>query len=92
MEQKQRFVSLAGSGRFTVTELCLGFGISRKTGHKWLKRYGQDGQKGLEERSRAPKNLANRTAEDVERMICAEKRLHPTWGPKRRRKGSVQTL
>jgi transposase-like protein len=36
MEQKQQFVSLAGSGDFTVTELCGQFGISRKTGHKWL--------------------------------------------------------
>ena len=83
MEQKLKFVSLAGSARFSITELCQEFGISRKTGHKWIKRYGQDGQKGLEERSRAPKSVANRTAEEVERLICGEKRLHPTWGPKK---------
>lgn len=34
MEQKQQFVSLYGSGRFTKTELCLEYGISRKTGDK----------------------------------------------------------
>jgi hypothetical protein len=28
MDQKQRFVSLAGSGHFTMTELCRDFGIS----------------------------------------------------------------
>ena len=54
MEQKQRFVSLAGSGHFTVTELCREFEVSRKTGHKWLGRHAQGGMKALEERSRAP--------------------------------------
>jgi hypothetical protein len=31
-EQRQKFVTLANSGRFTVTELCLEFGVSRKCG------------------------------------------------------------
>ena len=33
MTEKERFVTLAHSGRFTITELCSDFGISRKTGH-----------------------------------------------------------
>jgi transposase-like protein len=57
MEQKQQFVSLAGTNRFTVTDLCLEFGISRKTGHKWLSRHAVGGMKALEEHSRAPKNV-----------------------------------
>ncbi len=36
MEEINRFVILARSGRFTVTELCEQFGISRKTGYKHL--------------------------------------------------------
>ena len=36
MDQKQRFVSLAQSGHFTISELCEKSGISRKTGHKGL--------------------------------------------------------
>jgi len=39
MEEINRFVSLAASGRFTVTELCADFHVSRKTGYKWLRRY-----------------------------------------------------
>lgn len=31
MEEKHRFVSLAGTGKFTVAELCSVFRISRKT-------------------------------------------------------------
>jgi len=38
MEEKQRSVSLAGSGHFTMTELGEPFGISRKTGYRWVAR------------------------------------------------------
>jgi transposase len=50
MDEIIRFVSLAQTGRFTVTELCEQFGISRKTGYKHLGRYASDGLKGLQER------------------------------------------
>ena len=83
MEQREKFVVLALSDRYTQTELCEQFGISRKTAHKWLSRYRSEGRKGLEDRSRAPKCVANRTEEGVERLIVKEKRLHPTWGPKK---------
>ena len=83
MDQKQRFVSLAESGHFSITELCEQFGISRKTGHKWLGRYRQEGSRGLKERSRAPKSVTSRTPAEVERLIVSERRLHPTWGPKK---------
>ena len=36
MDEKLRFIHLAKSGRFTMTELCYDFSISRKTGHKYL--------------------------------------------------------
>lgn len=39
MEQQHRLVSLAGTSKFTVTELCADFQISRKTAYKWLRRY-----------------------------------------------------
>jgi len=83
MEQKQRFVSLAQSGHFTVSELCEEFGITRKTGHKWLGRYAAGGMAGLEDRSRAPRSVTSRTSQEVERLIVSEKRLHLTWGPKK---------
>lgn len=39
MEEIIRFVSLAQTGRFTITELCEQFTISRKTAYKHLERY-----------------------------------------------------
>ena len=82
-EEKHRFVELAKSDRYTITELCEEFGISRKTGHKWLYRFASNGAAGLEEHSRAPKRQAARTANDIEKIIVAERRLHETWGAKK---------
>ncbi|MBI2497000.1 MAG: helix-turn-helix domain-containing protein [Opitutae bacterium] len=45
MEEIIRFVSLAQTGHFTVTELCEQFGISRKTAYKHLERYAAAGLK-----------------------------------------------
>jgi len=61
MEEKMRFVSLAESGRFEVVGLCREFGISRKTGYKWLGRYREFGSEGLKDQSRAPKSQAGKT-------------------------------
>ncbi len=83
MDQKLKFVHLAKSGRFTITELCEDFGISRKTGHKYLRRYQQDGASGLHERSRYPHRYANLTDKAVEKLILQDRRQHPTWGPKK---------
>lgn len=83
MEQKQQFISLLMSDQFTMSELCITFGISRKTGHKWRDRYVEQGMSGLEARSSAPKTVTCRTEDAVERMIVLERRLHPTWGAKK---------
>jgi transposase-like protein len=82
MEEKLRFVSLAGTGKFTVAELCLDFLISRKTGYKWLRRYRKEGAAGLRDRSRRPLGCAHQTAEEIERLILRLRRRHRTWGPK----------
>ena len=73
MEQKHQFVSLAATGRFTFTELCADFRVSRKTGHKWVVRYRQDGAAGLRERSRRPHGCAHQTALRI---------AHPAQGPR----------
>ena len=85
MDQKLRFVHLAKSGRFTISELCHDFGISRKTGHKYLRRYEQHGASGLHEKSRCPQRYANLTDAVVEKLILQDRRKHPTWGPKKLR-------
>jgi len=83
MTEKERFVILAQTGRFTISELCSDFGISRKTGHKYLQRYEAEGRVGLSDRSRRPKSSPSGTVKEVERLILKERRKHPTWGAKK---------
>lgn len=83
MDEIIRFVSVAQTDRFTITELCLQFNISRKTAYKHLERYAEGGWKALAPRSHRPHRFPQRTPEAVEQLIVAERRLHRTWGPKK---------
>ena len=66
MSSRLEFVRLAQSPDANFSSLCTAFGISRKTGYKWLQRFATDGLDGLEDRSRRPKNSPNRSDDDIE--------------------------
>jgi hypothetical protein len=51
MEEINRFVILASSGHFDMTNLCGQFGTGRKTGSKHLERYASLGLAVLQPRS-----------------------------------------
>jgi transposase-like protein len=78
MDQKLQFVSLAATGRFTITQLCDDFDISRKTGHKWLARHATHGAAGLKEHSRRPHGCSHGTLEEVRALIIKERKRQPT--------------
>lgn len=80
---RQNFVLRALSGETPIAELCREFGVSRKTGYKWLKRFKEKGVSGLVNRPRRP--LRNRLAvtADVVARIVAHKHKHPRWGAKK---------
>jgi len=56
MEQKVLFIADYVRNTSSVTDLCKVYGISRKTGYKWIQRYQQLGFEGLAEHSRRPSN------------------------------------
>ncbi len=80
MSQRIEFVTMALKEGTAFSELCSRFGISRKTGYKFLKRYGGEGVQGLEDRSRRPRNSPNVTGARMERMILELRDKHPAWG------------
>lgn len=51
MEQRTQFIADYLRETLTITELCDLYGVSRKTGYKWIERYLRQGSAGLEERS-----------------------------------------
>jgi transposase InsO family protein len=83
MEQRLEFVREYGTGLFTVTELVEQYGISRKTGYKWLERYAAEGASGLQDRSRRPHTSPHAT--DAERLaeLLRLRQRHPRWGAKK---------
>src|SRR5690554_2749532 len=83
MTEKEQFVTLARTGRYTISELCKDYGISRKTGHKYLQRYETLGRDGLAEQSRRPKSSPWTTDKLIVNLIVKERRAHATWGPKK---------
>jgi len=66
-----------------VTDLCTEYGISRKTGHKFKKRFEEAGAAGLFDQSRAPRHIPHRTGSEVAELVVAERQRHPSWGPKK---------
>jgi hypothetical protein len=81
MEQRERFVGDHRLALYTMAELSARYGISRKTGYKWLDRFEQGGRDGLGDRSRAPRRCPHKIADEVARLICEARRQHPSWGP-----------
>ena len=62
MTERLNFIELYQTRLWTMTELCTRFGISRKTGYKWLGRYRQEGLSGLQEKPRTPRGRPHRIA------------------------------
>jgi len=81
--EKMCFVRDCESGLYRISELAEQYGISRKTAYKWLGRYAEDGEAGLEERWRGALEVANRTPSEVERRLVELRRAHRTWGAKK---------
>jgi putative transposase len=47
MDQKTQFIADYLRCSLSITELCEHYGISRKTGYKWIERYERGGPAGL---------------------------------------------
>ena len=78
-ELRVAFVRLVDSLHFSVAHACREFGISRKTGYKWLRRARQQPQQPLTDLSRRPHTSPGRTADDLEKQIL-EVRDRYGWG------------
>ncbi len=80
MSQRREFVHLAMTEEVNMQGLCRRFDISAKTGYKWLHRYQEEGEKGLQDRSRRPHTSPNQTPPSKEQDVLAVRHTHPAWG------------
>lgn len=81
MEERVKFIGDWLKDEETVADLCLIYGISRKTGYKWIERYERHGVDGLREMSRSPHDHPNQTPTVTEEKLVRFRHQHPHWGP-----------
>jgi len=89
MSLRREFVTFASAPDANVAALCRRYGISRKSGYKWLARHRQrpdDPASALADRSRRPHASPTRTGADVERRIVELRHRHPAWGARKLRR------
>lgn len=78
--ERKRFVLEAEGGLFSHAELCRRYGISRKTGYKWLERYQAEGPDGLLDGSHRPHTCPHATPDYVLKAAFELRRTRPRWG------------
>ena len=90
MDERLRFIYEAQLKLWTITELCKRYGISRKTGYKWLKRFREEGREGLRDRSRRPNRSPSRVGSKVEEAVVALRAEHHAKAVQRVERPAVQ--
>ena len=83
MDERWQFVRDAASDRFTMSELCARYGVSRRIGYKWITRYEAEGRRGLADRSRAPQHCPHAIAPQLAELFVAAREAHPHWGARK---------
>jgi transposase InsO family protein len=79
-DQRIRFVIATSHPDATVTATCRAFGISRKTGYKWLGRHGAaQSVAALTDHSRRPHRSPHRTTDRVTARVVALRQQYG-WG------------
>lgn len=85
MSIRLEFVAEAFARRQAIAPLCAQYGISEKTGYKWLARFRAQGPAGLSDASHAPRSCPHQTPREQQALLCAARRAHPTWGARKLR-------
>jgi putative transposase len=85
VEERIRFIAeFGGEEEPSLASVCRRYGVSRKTGYKWLARHAAGGLVALESRPPVALHPAGRVALELEDLIV-ELRREYLWGPKKLR-------
>lgn len=80
MSERLEFVKACLDRSERIVVICDRFGISEKTGQKWLKRFRDEGTGGLGDRSHARLSQSHRMSEEVAERIVALRKKYPLYG------------
>lgn len=76
-EKREEFVIAARDCK-NFSAVCREYGITRKTGYKWLERASQG--LPMTDQSKAPNTIPNKTPEETEKLILDLRAENPGWG------------
>ncbi len=91
MSIRLEFVAEVLARRRPVAALCAQYGISEKTGYKWLARFRAHGPAGLADAPHTPHRCPHQTPSVQRELLCAARRAHPTWGARKLRAALAAT-
>ncbi|MEG2116876.1 MAG: IS481 family transposase [Clostridia bacterium] len=80
MENLRKQFVIAALNCANFSRLCREFGVSRKTGYKWIKRF--ENEASLSNKSHSPLFVPNKTSAQVEQLILSVRSENPAWGGK----------
>src|SRR4030042_4517374 len=80
MDERVSLITDWKSGNYSITELSVIYGVSRKAVYKWTNRYEERGIDGLKELSRAPLSHPTQSKAEVVKELIKEKMDHGRWG------------
>lgn len=83
MSERKQFILDYQADEESFTSLCVRYGISAKTGYKWLRRYLEHGPQGLDDQSRRPHSSPRRTDPEIEASILRLRSAHPGIGARK---------
>lgn len=81
MKIRKEFVLESFKDQCSFKALCRKYGISTKTGYKWVRRFEHGGMGYLVDQSRRPWRSPNRLSEDEVCDLIRLKQAHQHWGP-----------
>ena len=83
LARRLQFVKLALRDQQSMSRLCRLFGMSRRTGYKWKKRFELEGVRGLRERGHRPHRSPQRLPACWRTRVRRLRRKHRGWGSRK---------
>jgi len=82
VEQRYRAVREVLDSGATITDVARRHGVDRRTLHRWLTRYANEGMGGLADKSHKPASSPLQMAPHIEARMLALRWINPGWGPR----------
>ncbi len=82
IEQRYRAVMEVIDDGATIKDVAARYGVSRRTLHRWLVRYANEGMGALADQSTKPDRCSHQMSPEIEARIIEMRTSHPGWGPR----------